>query len=218
MVQLLTVRWEGERSMKKHLFVAIVCSVSMVFLVGMGSAFAQMEGRGQGPEFCPFCGQGCGGSPGFQPGIPEKLPSPVNEGWTERLRTVLAMEKLSRLQYEADSRKYQVTMPYRMILFQEEAHIDWISRLFSAYGLSSEVETPAPRESKTLTEAYEIAMDLEEELMPHYDWLVRNAQDPDSRDLLDYILLQTRMHYTMFSHAVQMGWRMGPGMPMHRGN
>lgn len=181
-----------------------------------GEALAQMgrgmmggpgmgPGRGMMGGGCPMCGQN------WQK-VPDKLPTPKSQAWLQDLKDVLSLERLSLVQYQADEKKYQVYMPYMMIIPQEDLHIKWISELFAAYGLSAAGPTPAVRKSKTITQAYEIALKLEEDLLPRYEQLIQAAADPQSAQVLSPILYQTRMHYMMFSHALRMGGRMGPGM------
>jgi rubrerythrin len=153
--------------------------------------------------------------------IPAKLPAPKSEKWLSELREVLTLEKFSLAQYEADRAKYQAPMPYHMVIPQEEDHIRWIRELFTAYGMKSDGSIPKLKQSSTVTQAYQIAMQLEEELIPKYENLIQKAEDQDSARVLNSILYQTRMHLMMFSHALRMGGRMGPGMMgpgmMHRG-
>ncbi len=144
--------------------------------------------------------------------IPKTLPKPVNDEWVGKLKKVLALEKLSEAQYEADREKYQVEMPYMMVIPQEENHIDLITKLFTAYELPFDVKVPNVKETKSLTEAYGIARKLEEDLIPQYEWLIQISNDDTSLKVLDAILLETRMHYTMFDHALRMGWTRGRGM------
>jgi hypothetical protein len=179
-----------------------------------GEALAQM-GRGMmdGPGRhgrgmmggCPMCGQDWRS-------IPDKLPTPKSQTWIQNLRNVLSLERLSLVQYQADQSKYQVNMPYHMIIPQEDQHIEWISQLLAAYGQSAAGPTPAVRKSQTISQAYEIALQLEEDLIPRYEKLIDAAEDPETSRVLNTILYQTRMHYMMFSHALRMGGRMEPGM------
>lgn len=144
--------------------------------------------------------------------IPKTLPKPVNDEWVSRLQKVLASEKLSEAQYKADGEKYRAEMPYTMVIPQEENHIDLITKLFAAYGLPSDVKVPQIKETKSLTEAYGIARKLEQELITQYEWLMQSANDDTTLYVLDAILLETRMHFTMFDHALRMGWSKGHGM------
>jgi len=144
--------------------------------------------------------------------IPKTLPKPVNDEWVSKLQKVLASEKLSEVQYEADRGKYRVEMPYIMVIPQEENHIDLITKLFAAYGLPSDVKVPKVKETKSLTEAYGTARKLEEDLITQYEWLLQITKDNTTLQVLDAILLETRMHYTMFDHALRMGWSKGRGM------
>ena len=144
--------------------------------------------------------------------IPETLPTPKNQQWLGNLREILSLERLSKVQYQTDEDKFHVYRPYRMIIPQEEDHIQWISRLFTAYGLSAAGPTPAIKRSQSISQAYEIAMGLEADLVPRYEWLIAKAEDSNSGQVLNTILHQTRMHYRMFSMALRMGGGMGPGM------
>jgi hypothetical protein len=104
-------------------------------------------------------------------------------------------------------------MPYRMVIPQEQDHVMTIERLFAAYGLSAaEGKSSAVKETKSLTEAYELCVKMERELIPRYEWLVKNAEDRDSAGILNNLLIQTRYHLVMFEHALQVGGRgMGRG-------
>lgn len=201
--------------MKKNIAAGIIWTLLAVVFLYPSALSAQMGGRGYYGGRCPMCGGPYGGQ-GQQLDIPEKLPAPANQEWVERLRQVYALEKLSKIQYEADSAQHNTAMPYHMIIFQEDGHIDLIGRLFSAYGISSDVTVPDVKKTSDIKDAYQLGYKLETELMPMYEWLVRNAEDKDSAEVLDFILLQTRMHAAMFSHALSMGW-MGPGMGPGRG-
>lgn len=175
-----------------------------------GEALAQMGrgmmgGHGMMGGGCPMCGQNW-------KKVPDKLPSPKSQAWLKNLKDILSLERLSLAQYRADENKYQVHMPYMMVIPQEDLHITWIRELFTAYGLSAVGPTPAVRKSQTITQAYEIAFKLEEELIPRYEQLINAAEDPESAQILRTILYQTQMHYMMFSHALRMGGRIGPGM------
>ncbi len=158
----------------------------------------------------------CGGMMGGQDqqlSIPDKLPAPKNAEWVKNFRQVYALEKLSKAQYEADSSKYGVNMPYHMIIWQENNHIAWEEKLFSAYGIPTDSEVPPVKQTSRLQEAYKTGYNLETDLIPRYEWLIKNAEDQSSRDALDFILMQTRMHATMFKHVMSMGGTgMGHGM------
>jgi rubrerythrin len=135
--------------------------------------------------------------------IPEKLPQPQNQEWLAKLREVLALTQLSRAQYAVDRAKFQAHRPYQKVIPQEEEHVKWLNALFKAYGLPVEVKTPLVRDAKTLKEAYEIAMKLEADLFAPYQWLIRNAEDQTSAQVLTTILYQSRRHYRMFKNALQ---------------
>jgi hypothetical protein len=170
---------------------------------------------------CPLCGGPWYNTNGWNGTIPEKLPKPQSAEWVDKLQDILARERLSQVQYEADSRKYNAHMPYMMIIPQEADHIQWITGLFNAYGIKPEAKTPEIEKSSSLEDAYSIGQSLESELILRYEWLISNAEDETSKQVLDTILLQTRMHQAMFTHALQMqgmgmGSRGGMGHgPMH---
>lgn len=186
--------------MKRITLMSTGLIVMMIFVVQIGTSSAQGMRRGM------MCFD-------QQVSIPDKLPKPQSEEWINKLQEILALEKLSQAQYLADTQKYQAHRPYRMVIPQEANHITWINKLFSAYGLSPDVKTPSVKETKTLVEAYENAKELELKLIPQYEWLIGNAPDSTAAQVLDVVLLQTRMHYTMFDHALRMGPPMrGRGM------
>ena len=159
-----------------------------------------------------------GGMMGYPiaPDVPDKLPAPKSQEWIQKLRDVLALERLSYAQYTADAEKFNAWMPYHAVIPQEEDHVRAIERLFAAYGMPAEGKPAAVAETKTITEALELCAKMERDLIPRYEWLVKNAGDRDSAGILNSILLQTRHHLVMFDHALRMGGGMGPGM-MHGG-
>jgi hypothetical protein len=176
-------------------------------------------GRGMGPGY----GMGRGGMMGYGVWgyVPQKLPVPKNQEWVGKLREILALEKLSFDQYATDADKYNTYMPYRMVIPQEQDHVMTIERMFAAYGMPADGKPGAVKETKTITEAYELCIKMERDLIPRYEWLVKNAEDRDSAWLLNNLLIQTRYHLAMFEHALQVGgagmggrgWRgHGPGM------
>jgi hypothetical protein len=175
-------------------------------------------------------GQGYGMGPGMMGGygmmggdwleVPDKLPAPKNTEWVQKLREILTLEKESLAQYEADQEKFNAYMPYMMVIPQEENHVEWIGQLFAAYGLSADGKTPPVVDNKTLTNAYELSVKMENELLPRYEWLVKKAEDRDTAQVLNGLLIQSRWHLVMFDHALRMGhgygysrgWGMGRGM------
>jgi uncharacterized membrane protein len=202
---------------------------------GRGGGYGYGPGRGGGYGYGPGGGGGWGMGPGMMWGggwidIPSKLPSPKSAEWVQRLRDILVIEKESLAQYESDADKYDAYMPYGMVIPQEENHIDWLEQLFGAYGLPPDGKLPQIIQTKSLTQAFELAVKLEAELLPKYEWLVKNAEDQDTAGVLDTILLQSRWHWAMFQHALAWapgygqgkygrgqgrggyGWGMGPGM------
>ncbi|MCX5847127.1 MAG: ferritin-like domain-containing protein [Deltaproteobacteria bacterium] len=176
---------------------------------------------------------GYGMGPGMMGGwdsvdIPSQLPAPKNTEWVQKLRDILTLEKQSLTQYQADQEKFNAYMPYMMVIPQEENHIEWIGQLFKAYGLPADGKAAPVVENKTLTEAYELSVKMETDLLPRYEWLVKKAEDRDTAQVLNAILIQSRWHLVMFEHALRMGhgygysrgsgmmggygYGMGPGM------
>ena len=198
--------------MKKLVAVLAISSLLTIFAI----AYAQGPGMmGSGQKEQPQMGRGMMHGMGYyeqEINIPDKLQKPKSKEWASKLKQILALEKLSQVQYEADSKKYQTHMPYGMVIPQEENHIEWISKLFAAYGMPSDVKVQPVKKTTTLTQAYEKAKELEKNLIPEYEWLIKKAEDNTAKEVLDAILLQTRMHYTMFDHALKMGWMKGQGM------
>ena len=188
----------------------------MTFIVLSVAAPGWAQGR-QGMMGGGMMGSGQGMGPGMMgynisPDVPAKLPAPKDQEWVQKLREVLGLERLSYAQYTADAEKYNAYMPYQMVIPQEEDHVRAIERLFAAYALPADVKPGPVTETKTLTEAYELCVKMERDLIPRYEWLVQNAGDRDSAGILNNILLQTRHHLVMFEHALKMGGTMGPGM------
>jgi len=207
--------------MKKDLLlmVAVLLSllVAMPVMAQRGPGWSDDYGWGQGYDMGPgmMGGRGHGmGMMGYRVAsdVPDKLPAPKSLEWTQKLQDVLVLERLSYSQYTADVEKFNAYMPYMMVISQEEDHIRAIDRLFSAYGLPAAGKQAAAVETKTITEALELCVKMEKDLIPRYEWLVKNAGDRTSAGILNEILLQTRHHLAMFEHALRMGGGMGPGM------
>ncbi|PKN76379.1 MAG: hypothetical protein CVU52_05055 [Deltaproteobacteria bacterium HGW-Deltaproteobacteria-10] len=219
--------------MKKIIFIS---SLSLVLLFVLGTALVQSQpgrgGYGMGPGMMRGYG-GYGMSSGMMGDgwidVPANLPTPKNAEWIQKLREILTLEKESLAQYQNDQEKFNAYMPYMMVIPQEENHVEWIGQLFKAYGLPAEVKVPPVGENKTLTEAYELSVKMENELLPRYEWLIKKAEDRDTSRVLNVILLQSRWHLVMFDHALRMGhgygysrgWGMmggyGSGYDMGRG-
>lgn len=179
-----------------------------VFTIGSAQAGMGLQG-GMGPMMGP------GMMSSIADSVPAKLPPPGDEAWLKQLHDILALEKLSFIQYTTDSDRYNAGMPYRMVIPQERDHIEAIRRLFAAYGVPAD-GTPGPvAETKSLMEAYEICIELERDLAYRYERLLKNAPEKDSAAVLRNLLLQTQHHQAMFEHAVRMGGRMGPEMMGH---
>jgi hypothetical protein len=203
--------------MKKTIF---TISMALAMVLILCPAWVQSQpGRG-GHGYGMGHGYGHGMGPGMMGGwdsleIPSKLPAPKNAEWVEKLKEILTLEKQSLAQYQADQEKFNAHMPYRMVIPQEENHIEWIGQLFKAYGLPSDGKVFPVVQTGTLTEAYELSVKMETDLLPRYEWLVKNAGDRDSAEALNTILLQSRWHLVMFEHALRMGhgygFSRGPG-------
>lgn len=143
--------------------------------------------------------------------VPAKLPTPKNQEWEQRLRDVLALERLSYNQYTADAQKFNAHMPYGMVIGQEQDHIRTIEHLFAAYGLPADSQELGITETQTLTEALELCVKMEQDLAQRYEWLVKNAENRESAAIINELLLQTQQHTVMFQHALGVsGGRMGP--------
>ena len=211
--------------MKKYLLLTVAVILSLLVAMpvmaqygpGWRDDYGWHQGRGMGGGMMGGRGYGYGMGPGMMgytiaPEVPDKLPIPKNQEWTQKLGEVLALEKLSYAQYTTDAEKYNTYMPYHMVIPQEEDHIRTINLMFAAYGLPADVKPGSVTETKTITEAYELCVKLESDLITRYEWLVKNAGDRESAGFLNEILLQTRHHLTMFDHALRMGGGMGPGM------
>ena len=199
--------------MKKTIFIiSLVLAVAFV----LGTATVQSQpgrggyGYGMGPGMAwadeRYGGYGMG--PGMMGGwidVPTKLPAPKNTEWVQKLREILTLEKQSLAQYQADQEKFNAYMPYMMVIPQEENHIEWIEQLFKAYGLPADGKAAPVVENKTLTDAYELSVKMESDLLPRYEWLVKKAEDRDTAQVLNTILIQSRWHLVMFDHALRMG-------------
>jgi hypothetical protein len=208
--------------MKKTIFI-ISLALAVAFVLSPAAVQSQ-PGRG-GYGYGMGYGHGYGMGPGMMGGwdwvdIPSKLPAPKNAEWVQKLNEILAMEKQSLAQYQADQEKFNAYMPYMMIIPQEENHIEWIGQLIKAYGLPSDGKVSPVVQSGTLTDAYQLSVKMEADLLPRYEWLVKNAGDRVSAQALNTILIQSRWHMVMFEHAIRMGhgygFSRGPGM-MGRG-
>jgi hypothetical protein len=217
--------------MKKIIFVISLALAA--FVLGTATVRCQPDrggyGYGMGPGMMGGYGYGMG--PGMMGGwvdVPAKLPAPKNVEWVQKLKEILTIEKESLAQYQTDQEKFNAYMPYMMVIPQEENHIGWIGQLFEAYGLPADGKANPVVENKTLTDAYELAIKLESDLLPRYEWLVTKAEDRDTAQVLNTILLQSRWHLVLFEHASRMGhgygysrgagmmggygYGMGPGM------
>ncbi|TFH48264.1 MAG: hypothetical protein E4G92_03830 [Bacteroidia bacterium] len=196
--------------MKKTIFIISV-ALAVTFVLGTAKVQSQTGRGGYGYGMGPGMMGGYGGygmGPGMMGGwidVPAKLPAPKNMEWVQKLREILTLEKQSLAQYQTDQEKFNAYMPYMMVIPQEENHIEWIEQLFKAYGLSADGKAAPVVENKTLTEAYELSTKMESDLLPRYEWLVKKAEDRDTAQVLNAILIQSRWHLVMFEHALRMG-------------
>lgn len=215
--------------MKKTIFIVSLV-LAVAFVLGAATVQSQPGRRGYGHGMDQgMMGGGYGMGPGMMDGgwidVPDKLPAPKSAEWAQKLREILTLEKESLAQYEADQEKFNVYMPYMMVIPQEENHVEWIGQLFKAYGLPADGKTPPVVENKTLADAYELSVKMENDLLPRYEWLVKKSEDRDTAQVLNVILLQSRWHLVMFDHALRMGhgygysrgWGRGRGMMGGRG-
>jgi len=189
--------------MKKTIFV-ISLTLALVFYLGTATVQSQSGRGGYGSGMGPGYGMGPGMMGGWVD-VPTKLPAPINAEWVQKLREILTLEKQSLAQYQADQEKFNAYMPYIMVIPQEENHVVWIGQLFEAYGLPAEGKTEPVVDNKTLPEAYELSVKMENDLLPRYEWLVKTAEDRDTAQVLSSILIQSRWHLVMFEHALRMG-------------
>jgi hypothetical protein len=177
--------------------ILLTCLVEGQMMSGYGMGQGMMGG-----------GYGMGGMMGSMMGlitVPDRLPTPNNDEWVQNLRDVLSLEKRSYVQYTADEQKYNVGMPYMMVVPQEMNHISSIEKMFSAYGIESDGNPEYAKETTSLTDAYQLATQMEQDLISRYSWLVQNAADRDSAQILNDIAIQSNWHLQMFQMALNMG-------------
>jgi rubrerythrin len=144
------------------------------------------------------------GTRGTRVNIPDKLPTPKSQEWLNKLRDILSLEKLSVAQYSADQAKFQDRQSYAKILRQGNWHVTWITSLLKSYGVPAEAQTPAITPTNSLKQALEVSLKLKTDLIPQYEWLIKNAEDKTSARVLTTILQQTRAHRQSFQRHVQM--------------
>ncbi len=160
---------------------------------------------------CGWCGPGWHAPAAVD--IPSSLPAPPSDAWLATLRLALSLERHSREQYEQDAQRFAAAMPYQRILPQELEHIRTLERLFAAYGTAVGPERRRPEDTTSLEDALATGRDLEEELLGLYERLEREANYDAVAAALGALLLDTRMHRTMFEHALSRG-----GAHMGRGH
>jgi len=153
---------------------------------------------------CPLCGQPWQGKVDLKVAIPKKLPTPKSQVWISKLRQTLRMAELAKAQYEADQKKFGLTIPYLQIIPQIDDHIAWISQLFSAYGLPAHGKPIPVKTSATVLLALQAGKKLAADLAKNYEWLLNNAEDKNTKGVLNLILTQTRIHIIMFNYAIRL--------------
>jgi uncharacterized membrane protein len=177
---------------------------SAAILLAAFCASAQMH-RGDQRGHCPMCGRQWNGANHYAPTIPDSLAAPSGREWRNRLSRVMGRERLSKAQYTRDRDHYKLRMPYHMVIPQEDDHIAWIEAMYRAFGLTPPDSTPPIIETQSARDALQTALQLEEELIPDYEWLIAQTANDTIMQLLGDILYQTRMHRSMFQHALSMG-------------
>jgi hypothetical protein len=168
---------------------------------------AAATGHGMNEKPCPLCGQPWQGRVKKELVIPDKLPTPKNQLWVSKLRMALAMEKLAKAQFEADQKQFDVSSPYIYVLPEIEQEIAWISKLFSAYGLSAQEKTSPVmkvRTFETLFSALKNGRKMEEDLATQYAWLLKHAGDKATKIVLNTILTQTNIHLVLFKKDIRI--------------
>jgi hypothetical protein len=209
--QTQTVLWGGGLKMRRKFaipWIAWAILLSCLFFPitlkaqasGASSALSREKSEGQ----CPFCGQPWRGRVDLKMTIPGKLPTPKSQIWISRLRQALIMAEVAKAQYEADQMKFGLTIPYLQIIPQIDSHIAWISQLFSAYGLPANGKPIPARTSATLPLALHVGKKLEADLAEQYEWLLINAEDKDTKKVLNIILTQTKIDVIIFDHAIRL--------------
>ncbi len=89
--------------MKKTILI-ISLALAVAFVLGAATVQSQMGRGGYGYGY--GMGPGMMGGYGMMGGdwldVPDKLPTPKNSQWVQKLKEILALEKESLAQYEAD--------------------------------------------------------------------------------------------------------------------
>lgn len=189
-------------------WIAWAILVSGVFfpftLEAQGSSIVRALNQEITASTCPLCGQPWRGKVDLKVAIPEKLPTPKSQVWISKLRQTLRMAELAKAQYEADQKKFGLTIPYLQIIPQIDHHIAWISQLFSAYGLPANGKPIPVKTSATVLQALQAGKKLAADLAKNYEWLLNNAKDKNTKGVLNLILTQTRIHIIMFNYAIRL--------------
>lgn len=192
--------------MKKIIFFLMLFAGSVFLTTAISDRWSPAPGSGMGQVISEAAASD-----------PEDLTTPDNREWVAKLRKALTLEQLSKAQFTADAEKFNVSMPYRIVVPQKEDHIQAILDLLSSYGRSTDGAPDPVVKTKTTAQAqaYRLGIKMEQDLTTLYEWLIRNAENRNSAAALNKILIQTRKHLVLFEHALRvgrgMGNEMGPG-------
>ena len=141
-------------------------------------------------------------------------PPPQDREWVAKLGRALALEKASLEQYSSDSDKLNISMPYRVVIPRKEDHIQALTDLMNMRGLSTDEQSKPLVQTKSIPQAYRVAVKMEQDLVVLYEWLARHTEDRSAAATLNNILSQTRRHLMLFEHGLKsgrMGTDLGPG-------
>jgi len=209
-IEIKTDTSGGLKMMRKFsiFWIAWAILVSGVFflftLEAQGSSNLSVLSQEMTAGQCPLCGQPWRGKVDLKVAIPQKLPTPTSQVWLSKLRQTLKMAELAQAQYKADQKKFGLTIPYLQIIPQIDHHIAWISQLFSAYGLPANGKPIPVKTSATVLQALQADKKLEADLAKYYEWLLNNAEDKNTKGVLNLILIQTKIHIIMFNYAIRL--------------
>jgi hypothetical protein len=156
---------------------------------------------------CPLCGQPWRGRVDLEVTIPDKLPTPKNQLWIQKLRLALATAQQVKTQFKTDQRNFGVSNPYLYVLPQIDQHIAWIGKLFSAYGLPPRGKIPPVKTFEspgTLLHVLKNGRKMELDLASQYEWLLRHAEDKVTQRVLNTILTQTNINVVLFQNDIRI--------------
>lgn len=163
----------------------------------------QMGGAEHGAmkDCCGCCMAGDADSKDADAAIPEKLVPPKDKEWTETLQKACALEKCAVAQFEADSKKHNLSCPYKVAIPQGKNHVELLSKLASACGVPADAVAPAAvKETAGSVEAYQVAVDIEKNLVPACQALIKEVDDQQVKKALDTILKQDEALAKMFTY------------------